>query len=286
MDDAMIKEAYKPKNHPGAADSWTVGLLNDADRLKEYLGEESLVFQGIKETGELFLRARAIVGELETAGMTTMDDIPVESAKEVCEALSGIARGPYLRFYTVIFVLHSVVQECFLKLKPEEYSQLPWTDAQYHAVVTSALLFQVLSNGMSDDDSASEREVIKACQACIKARANDARMHVMYGNFLMIRGFMNDAKEQLEKAIELDEQGCFGAHYTVANMLENSIPDMAMMGQLSPLQRLQVKSFTQQGQKHLEKYVQLAPKGHWHRHRACILLMFCKARLTARGSER
>ena len=108
----------------------------------------------------------------------------------------------------------------------------------------------------------------------------------MYGNFLMIRGFMNDAKEQLEKAIELDEQGCFGAHYTVANMLENSIPDMAMMGQLSPLQRLQVKSFTQQGQKHLEKYVQLAPKGHWHRHRACILLMFCKARLTARGSEK
>ncbi len=306
MDRLMREKLYRLEE--GEEDSWKNGLIPDGDRFAEYLGEESLVFRGIKEAGELFLRARKLVAEIEEAGMglerndlpedsgedkavidRAAEDIPEDLADKVCEALSNFGRNPHIRFFEVSFFRQVTVTLCIMKRWPEKFSQLPWTDAQYHAVVCYAFMNHIaLTMGPKHCEKESlESEVIRAFEACLKARPNDARMYVSFGNFLMVNGFSQDAREHFEKAIELDEKRCFGSHYSLANLLENITPDTITYNtKLSPWQQLQARSYMEGAQIHLKKYLDLAPIGHWHRHRAFNSLFLNNVKLTANGNEK
>ena len=106
----------------------------------------------------------------------------------------------------------------------------------------------------------------------------------MFGNWLMINQCFEDADEKLMKALELDEEGCFGSHYTLANMMNNSV-DIEKVNMMKFPEKFQAKAVMERCQHHLKKYLDFAPIGHWHVHRACITLIHTNTKLTARGSE-
>ena len=279
-----ILALYEPKD--GECDSWTNSIIvPDREELLTHLGEESPVYVAIKQAGEDFLRARMIVRELIENGTTSRDTIPDNLADEVCEAMSCYARSPPSRFFNSRFVAHNVVVECFTKRGVNEGgdSELQWTDAHYNVVVTSAFWFQFMAMVLEDEEIWPN--VISSMESCLKARPNDARVHVMFGNWLMVHGFANDGREHLEKALGIDEEGCFGAHYTLANVLTNIVPDASRVNQLAPFDRIRARGMKEGTKRHLERYLDLAPTGHWHIHRAAVILIHTNCELTARGSE-
>ena len=130
-------------------------------------------------------------------------------------------------------------------------------------------------------------QAIEAMKTCLKARPNEARMHVMLGNFYMVTGYATKANEHLERALELDEKNCFASHYTIANNCDSMVPDtQTVNSKLNRSQKMQAIRITKMARKHLEKYLELAPHGHWHVHRACLVLCGKIVKLTARGNEK
>ena len=292
MDKIIIEEIYAPKDGSDN-DNWMGGLELDETRIRDHLGgENSSVFVAIQQTGDYLFRVRKIIKELELSATTnkTEDELDDAVADEVNEWMSCFARSPAMRFYKPVIAIHSFVVDCFMKRqkKPSQYNELPWSDSQYNAVVTYSLFCQI--HLMRDQHNREKKEqmiseIIRSMTACLEARPNDATMHVCFGNFLFFNDYSQDAKEYLEKALEIDEDLCFGSHYTLANMIINKVPEVDTINRLGPMEQLQAITFTKLCQQHLRKYLALAPIGHWHVHRACMLLIRENATSSVRGGR-
>ena len=203
--------AYAPKGD-NDVDNWDGGLNPDSHRLLELLGGDNVVYQQIRQAGQYLFRARELIKELEKSGKTKMDDIPQQTAEEILLNLTKFSQNPAMRWFISILAMHEVVSECYKLCAKENWptDTKNWTDAQYNAVVTYCLSRQVNFSKSQDDDSMYQ--AIEAMKTCLKARPNEARMHVMLGNFYMVTGYATKANEHLERALELDEKNCFASH--------------------------------------------------------------------------
>jgi hypothetical protein len=262
-------------------DGWTEGLVVDGDRLKEYLAETP-VLAAIQSAGEHLQHARAMTLELIANNVTKAEDMDVSTADELCEAFSRYARTPAMRFYNGGIIMGKPVMAAIEKRSPENFGDLPWTDAQFHAVITVSLMYQIMSMSNSSDEIVGE--VVRCMEACIKARPLEASTHVMFGNFLMVNGFTQDAREELEKAVEMDEETCFGTFYTLGNIYQNAV-NVEKANAAGPMEQLQAQTFIYTCCKYLRRYLDLAPHGHWHVHRACMSLILFNGASLAEGTE-
>lgn len=61
--------------------------------------------------------------------------------------------------------------------------------------------------------------------------------------------------------------GCFGSHYTIANICLNAV-DIQKANLAGLLAAMKAKFMLEKGTKILRRYLELAPKGHWHAPRA------------------
>lgn len=276
-------ELIKPKDKPH---DWKEALNGlDGDRLKEVLGEVSPVYLSIKKAGRYLLSARKIAWELESDGVTTAEEIPDAMANKAMLKISHFARIPTVRFFTVFYIMNPILLMCISKQCPENYSKIPSLDVQYHAAVSYSFYLQArfLMNRSGEPEV---KPIIQIMQLCLKARPSDASMHVSFGNFLMVNGFNEDARTHLEKAVEIDEGGCFNSHYTLANILTNCIPPMPKVNRMKAIHQIQARAFCEAAQMHYKKYLDYAPAGHWHVARACFCLIGENATISARGNER
>lgn len=283
----MIEASYALKE--GNESDWTGGLLTlKESRVRDHLGEDSPVFASIRRAGECLARVRELVFGSEGAARVTPSDVSVEVADEVNEAMSRFSRNPAFRFYNSIVSAHTALIACSCKRAPKNLLHLPWSDAEYHAVVSHVFTLEIASLKHRRDNKPSSEvtsEVIKYMSACLRARPNDATMHLSMGNFSMANGLTEGAREHLEKALRIDEKGCYGAHYTLANMLRNIVPSADEVNQLGRTRQLQVLEVTMSCRTHLQRYLALAPVGHWHAHRACMILITRNVFLSFRGNE-
>ena len=129
--------------------------------------------------------------------------------------------------------------------------------------------------------------MIRQWSACAESRPDDAQLCVAFGGWLMQTDFSNDAEHYLKKAIELNEEKCFGANYALTLLYHNVTPDNVetIIDRLGPLQQGQARRFTESNQHHLQKYLEFAPKGHCNIHRAAMQLMFVNCSVSANGYE-
>mmetsp|Transcript_7555 Transcript_7555/g.10845 ORF Transcript_7555/g.10845 Transcript_7555/m.10845 type:complete len:437 (-) Transcript_7555:47-1357(-) len=288
--DVFLESAYKPLD--GMIDDWMVGLSNKktGKLLVEHLGEESTVLASIRQTGEHLFRARMLVKELVEAGYTGDSFIPDNIVKDILASLRCYAQHSAMRFFNSFFCVHEVVLACVEQVLPNYFYglTLPWSDTQYDAVVVFYQGLQVMNNFQrqkGDIDEESETTIIQAMEACIKARPDVAMVHVALGNWCMVINNMADARLRLDKALEIDEETCFGSHYTLANIYENLVPDMITINKLAPKKQRQARMFAEKEAMHLSKYLELAPLEHWHTHRASMMLVGKRVTLAARGEE-
>lgn len=276
--DTQIDAIYEPAK--GCPDDWKGGLQINGDRLEEYLAE-SPVLASIQTAGEHLLHARRIIKDLESSG-TASKDMDDAIADELCKAMSRYCRTPAMRFFNSLLITKQPFLQAVMKRGPKKFSELPWTDAQYNAQVTYCFLAQVMHMNQKSEDST--REIVRCMDACIKARPDDATVYVMFGNWLMINGFMQDAVEHLEKAVKLDEDACFGSYYTIANICQNAV-DVKKANQSGILDAFRAKHFMEKGIDNLRRYLKLAPIGHWQAHRACMSLVLTNATIKAVGES-
>ena len=280
--------------------SWKYVLVPGLCDTIDHLGEESPVYIGIKRAGEELVRTNATVSEIklkldigDEEGGVMPDDIPRNLAEDVCEALCNFCRSPECRWFSVTLLLNStIVDMCLLKCAPEEGRMIvpEDNDVMYNSFVAFTSKCHIHNKlqaargiPMSEDEMG---KMVHRWESCAEARPNDAQFCVVFGGWLMMNGFQQDAVEYLEKAIDLDEETCFGAHYTLSVLYENTTPDMEVINQgLGPFQRAQAKHFMESNQRHLQKYLNLAPEEHWQVHRATIQLMLITGVRSAKGTE-
>jgi hypothetical protein len=65
----------------------------------------------------------------------------------------------------------------------------------------------------------------------------------------------------------IQRAGCFGSHYTIANISLNAV-DIQKANLAGLLAAIKAKFMLEKGTKSLRRYLELAPKGHWHAPRA------------------
>jgi tetratricopeptide (TPR) repeat protein len=178
-----------------------------------------------------------------------------------------------------------VVQDCW---DNKFHNASEWTDVEFNAAVIYSfgcqLTFQTRTQRGAGGTEAFIKEANRTNDACLVARPNDAAMHVVNGNFLMVQGQWLDAIESLQRAVALDESDNFGARFTLANIFVNSVTtDLAHVE--GSLERLKAQANIEQLTHNLRRYLALAPDCHWHVHRACMLLGTYTGVEKAQGSE-
>lgn len=276
-------------------EEWKAQLTVDGDSLVRHLAD-SPVYASIQAAGELYQHARAIVHDYELqqseASAATEDTHPQSGidgiADDLCETLSRLARSPEIRFFKLDAVgmgVHRVVTDSVKSRKGDLFQPQQWTDGEFHAAVTHCLAGQTslsFSKGYTADDLLSE--VVAWMKACVAARPDDATMRVFFGNFLLASGFFKDSMEQLRKAVELDEERCFGTYYTMANIDQNA-ENAWKLAELDGNDRIAGELVLERCVEHLQRFLDLAPIGHWHTHNVCIALTLFNVCLKACGTE-
>ena len=254
-------------------DNWMEGLLIDGDRLCNHLEKISPVFLSIQQTGDYLLRVRNLIHQLELSGATAVENIPDDVADKINENMSNFTRAPASRFYE--FNIHPILFTCLTKRRPKECNDLPLSDSQYHAAVSYCLVCQHSFAAAANEGVRRKRmdKTIAAMSECVKARPDDAAMHVTFGNFLLVNGFSEGMNQHLEKALQIDEQLCFASHYTLANEIWNKVPMPKEVLKMGVTKHMQAIALLETSETHLLKYLKLAPTGHWHVHRACMMLI-------------
>lgn len=207
--------------------SWKYVLVPGLCDTIDHLGEESPVYIGIKRAGEELVRTNATVSEIklkldigDEEGGVMPDDIPRNLAEDVCEALCNFCRSPESRWFSpTLFLNSTIVDMCLLKCAPEEGRMIvpEDNDVMYNSFVAFTSKCHIFNKWkaahgipMSEDEKG---KMVHRWESCAEARPNDAQFCTVFGGWLMMNGFQQDAVEYLEKAIDLDEETCFGSSF-------------------------------------------------------------------------
>jgi hypothetical protein len=152
-------------------DDWKGGLLLNGDRLEEYS-------VSIRAAGEHLLRARCIIKDLESSE-SLRHELNDALADELCEAMSRYCRTPAARFFNSFLIMEKPFFEATKRRGHKKFANLPWTDAQYHVMVTYCSLAQIVHVNQPSEDTATA--MIRCMDACIKKRPDDASIYDMFG---------------------------------------------------------------------------------------------------------
>lgn len=256
---------------------WSDDLLVDADRLVEYLGDGPL-FASIKKCGELYALAKHILDDTG-AERLVMD---VMAAQQFNKTLREFGCMPEIRFYncSYLFVEHRqvVFEVTDLCIPPGSTGHATtMADAEYDAVLTRAVSLSVMWIANKNNDEMLDC-IVKYLQSCINCRPrNSAPLLVVLGNLMMVSGQFTKALDYLKKALALDEEKCYGASYTIGNIHQSLTTSQSKKEKAHENLYSMCLAFKQ--------FLKLAPKGHWHVHRAAICLCGRLFQLKTCGKE-